>query len=149
MMNQPNEKHSLVGKIYEYIYLQKPIIVYEKYKSETSKLVLKYDLGFSVNSENELGNLLKNFDKRKGYINLSDQTREHFNLKNCMIKLCKEIELIKKITRRMLFWIREMSHLDLAYQMMDNVAKDIALVAKFESDPKMEGRQMVGIVIKL
>ena len=97
MMNQPNEKHSLVGKIYEYIYLQKPIIVYEKYKSETSKLVLKYDLGFSVNSENELGNLLKNFDKRKGYINLSDQTREHFNLKNCMIKLCKEIELIKRL----------------------------------------------------
>ena len=59
MMNQPNEKHSLVGKIYEYIYLQKPIIVYEKYKSETSRLVMKYKLGYSANSEDELGDLLK------------------------------------------------------------------------------------------
>ena len=43
---------------------------------------------------------------------------------------------------------REMSHLDLAYQMMANVTEDISSVAKFEYSPKMEGKQMIGIVIK-
>ncbi len=43
---------------------------------------------------------------------------------------------------------REMTHLDLATKMMERVAKDIEGFAKFEIMPKMEGRQMVGIVIK-
>lgn len=95
MMNQPNEKHSLVGKIYEYIYLQKPIIVYEKYKSETSRLVMKYKLGYSANSEDELGDLLKNLFKNKNVISVSDASRQKFNLRNCMIELCRRIDEIK------------------------------------------------------
>ncbi len=43
---------------------------------------------------------------------------------------------------------REMSHLDLADKMMANVTEDVSSVAKFESTPRMEGRQMVGVLIK-
>jgi translation initiation factor IF-3 len=43
---------------------------------------------------------------------------------------------------------REMSHLDLAHKMMADVSDDISQVAKFEFVPKMEGRQMVAVLIK-
>jgi translation initiation factor IF-3 len=43
---------------------------------------------------------------------------------------------------------REMSHLELAHQMMANVTQDISSVAKFEFAPKMEGRQMIGVLVK-
>ncbi|MFT6332847.1 MAG: translation initiation factor IF-3 [Lentimonas sp.] len=43
---------------------------------------------------------------------------------------------------------REMAHLDLAAKMMVDVTKDVEEFAKFESNPRMEGRQMVGILIQ-
>ncbi len=43
---------------------------------------------------------------------------------------------------------REMAHLDLAYKMIESVSADIEEFAKFEFPPKMEGRQMIAIVIK-
>jgi len=43
---------------------------------------------------------------------------------------------------------REMSHLELAEKMMANITEDVAAVAKFESNPRLEGRQMNGILIK-
>jgi len=42
---------------------------------------------------------------------------------------------------------REMSHLDLAHKMIDQISADIEEFAKFEFPPKLEGRQMVAIVI--
>ena len=64
-------------------------------------------------------------------------------------KVIKFIEQGDKVKISIRLKGREMSHLDLAYKMMNDVEKDILLVAKFESNPRMEGRQMVGIVIKL
>jgi translation initiation factor IF-3 len=43
---------------------------------------------------------------------------------------------------------REMAHLDLAYKMMESVTSDIDIIAKFESNPRMEGKQMIGIIVK-
>ena len=43
---------------------------------------------------------------------------------------------------------REMSHLELAEKMMANVTEDVSAVAKFESNPRLEGRQMAGILVK-
>lgn len=42
---------------------------------------------------------------------------------------------------------REMAHVDLAHKMMEDVAADIEEYAKFENRPRMEGRQMVGIIV--
>ncbi len=42
---------------------------------------------------------------------------------------------------------REMSHLDLAHKMIDQISADIEEFAKFEFPPKLEGRQMVAILI--
>ncbi|MFT6106301.1 MAG: translation initiation factor IF-3 [Rickettsiales bacterium] len=41
---------------------------------------------------------------------------------------------------------REMSHLELADKMMLDITNDVIETAKFESRPRMEGRQMVGIL---
>ncbi len=43
---------------------------------------------------------------------------------------------------------REMAHLELADQIMVNVANDTQEVAKFEFRPKMEGKQMIGVLVK-
>ena len=43
---------------------------------------------------------------------------------------------------------REMTHLELADQIMNNILTQIEGYAKFESTPKMEGRQMVGVLVK-
>ncbi len=43
---------------------------------------------------------------------------------------------------------REMTHLELADKMMASVAEDVSSIAKFESNPRMEGRQMAGTLIK-
>ena len=43
---------------------------------------------------------------------------------------------------------REMTHIDLAYKMMKDVSTDIELFGKFETEPRMEGRQMVGVIVK-
>ncbi len=43
---------------------------------------------------------------------------------------------------------REMSHIELAHKMMESVTEDVSALAKFESPPRMEGRQMAGILIK-
>jgi translation initiation factor IF-3 len=42
---------------------------------------------------------------------------------------------------------REMSHLELADKMMLDITEDVVETAKFESRPRMEGRQMVGILV--
>lgn len=43
---------------------------------------------------------------------------------------------------------REISHLELAEQMMTNITNDMSEVAKFELSPRMEGKQMVAVLIK-
>jgi translation initiation factor IF-3 len=42
---------------------------------------------------------------------------------------------------------REMSHLELADKMMTDITNDVVEFAKFESRPRMEGRQMVGMLV--
>ena len=43
---------------------------------------------------------------------------------------------------------REMAHQELATKMMEDITKSVEEIAKFESDPRMEGRQMVGTLVK-
>ena len=43
---------------------------------------------------------------------------------------------------------REMAHLDLADKMMVDVTNDISECAKFEVNPRMEGKQMVAVAVK-
>jgi translation initiation factor IF-3 len=43
---------------------------------------------------------------------------------------------------------REMAHLELADQIMVNISNDVEEYSKFESKPKMEGKQMIAILVK-
>ena len=49
-----------------------------------------------------------------------------------------------KVTLR--FRGREMAHQDLGYKLLDRVKEDTATIAKVESQPKMEGRQMIMVI---
>ncbi len=65
-----------------------------------------------------------------------------------MKQVIKFIEKGDKVKLSIKMKGREMSHLELADQMMANATADVSVVAKFESTPRMEGRQMVGILVK-
>lgn len=65
-----------------------------------------------------------------------------------MKQVAKFIEKGDKVKISIKMKGREMSHLDLVEKMIEGISLDIANFAKFESDPKMEGRQMVGIIVK-
>ena len=65
-----------------------------------------------------------------------------------MKRVFKFIENGDKVKVSMRMKGREMAHLDLARQMMKDVERDTQEVAKFESFPKMEGRQMVAILVQ-
>lgn len=43
---------------------------------------------------------------------------------------------------------REISHLELAEKLMADITADIIEVSKFEMSPRMEGRQMVAVLVK-
>ena len=49
-----------------------------------------------------------------------------------------------KVTLR--FRGREMAHQELGVQLLDRVKEDTSTVAKVESEPKLEGRQMVMVL---
>jgi translation initiation factor IF-3 len=49
-----------------------------------------------------------------------------------------------KVTLR--FRGREMAHQELGVQLLDRVKQDVSTVAKVESEPKLEGRQMVMVL---
>jgi len=49
-----------------------------------------------------------------------------------------------KVTLR--FRGREMAHQELGVQLLDRVKEDVSTVAKVESEPRLEGRQMVMVL---
>ena len=49
-----------------------------------------------------------------------------------------------KVTLR--FSGREMAHLELGAQLLDRVKQDTLTIAKVESEPRLEGRQMVMVL---
>lgn len=65
-----------------------------------------------------------------------------------MKQIIKFIEKGDKVKLSIKLKGREMSHLELAEKMMDDVTQDVSAVAKFESNPRMEGRQMAGVLVK-
>jgi translation initiation factor IF-3 len=49
-----------------------------------------------------------------------------------------------KVTLR--FRGREMAHMELVTKLLDRVKRDTSTIAKVESEPKLEGRQMVMVL---
>ena len=87
MMNDPGERYVVTGKIYEYIYLNKPIIIIDSYQSEASKLIEEYSLGYVCKSITQFEALMiklsKVFKLDQGE-SLSKNAREKFNVVNAM-----------------------------------------------------------------
>lgn len=65
-----------------------------------------------------------------------------------MKQVAKFIEKGDKVKVSLKLKGREMTHIDLAHKMFKDVAADIEPYGKFEFEPKLEGRQMVGIIVK-
>ena len=92
MMNDPGEKHVVTGKIYEYIYLNKPIIIIDSNQSQASQLITKYQLGYVCKSISEFQDLMHKISKL-GRVELeSNDAREQFNVMNTMKDFMAYIE---------------------------------------------------------
>lgn len=84
MMHHQGEQHVTTGKIYEYIYLQKPIIIIDSQNSEASQMIQNYKLGYICKSINEFEDLLISLENENDLLLPSSETRNQFNVLNTM-----------------------------------------------------------------
>ena len=91
MMDHKGDQNTVTGKIYEYIYLQKPIIIVDKHYSEASKIIANYKIGYICKDQFALEELLIDIAKNGININISDAVKEKFKVSNCMNHLIKTI----------------------------------------------------------
>ena len=78
MKNTPMEKHTLTGKIFEYIKFQKPIICIDPFESEVSNFIKNFKMGYVIKSVDELASLLKSKESINDFIKISDIDRLKF-----------------------------------------------------------------------
>ena len=95
MMDDPGEQHVVTGKIYEYIYLNKPIIIIDSNQSQASQLIKEYKLGYLCKSMIEFQALMIKISA-SGLLRLeSNDAREKFNVTNTMKEFMTYVESIK------------------------------------------------------
>jgi hypothetical protein len=92
MMDDIGEQHVVTGKIYEYIYLNKPIIALDSNNSEASKLIKKYNLGFVCQSLSELKDQLIELSLVETLEPNSSNARDAFNVVNTMSRLIDYVD---------------------------------------------------------
>jgi hypothetical protein len=92
MMNDDGEKHVVTGKIYEYIYLNKPIIALDSYHSQASMIIEKYNFGFVCRSLSELKDQLIELSLLESLELDSSKARDKFNVVNTMSKLIDHLD---------------------------------------------------------
>ncbi|MDA0901922.1 MAG: translation initiation factor IF-3 [Proteobacteria bacterium] len=103
---------------------------------------MKYEMRKKVNDSKKKQKVIETKEIKMS-INIG---QSDFNFKiNHAIKFIEKGDKVKVSIR---LKGREMTHLELAEHIMANVAQKLEEYAKFESGPKMEGRQMVGILVK-
>jgi glycosyltransferase involved in cell wall biosynthesis len=101
LLIQPNTKNQIPSKLYEYIYLEKPIITMTEKDGALASLISKYDLGyvFGPNEYRELSELLIKLAFEKFY-NPGDATtkqypdKDRFNARNISMKLEDQLNLL-------------------------------------------------------
>ncbi len=80
-------------------------------------------------------------------IRLSPKIEEHdFNFKTKNAR--KFIEQGNKVKLNILFKGRQITHQEFGKQLMDKFVNELEDIAKLESNPKFEGRNMIAILIK-
>lgn len=79
MKDSPMEKYTLTGKIFEYIKFQKPIICFDPFGSEVSKLIEKYKMGHVVNSIEDFSYLLQSNTVTSNFSKISNEDRLKFS----------------------------------------------------------------------
>ncbi len=91
MMEHKGDQNTVTGKIYEYIYLQKPIIILDSHNSEASKIICNYKLGYICKDQFSLERLLCEIAQNGINIEIADEIRDKFKVSNCMGLLLKKI----------------------------------------------------------
>ena len=92
MMDDIGEQHVVTGKIYEYIYLNKPIIALDSNNSEASKLIKKYNFGFVCQSLSDLKDQLIELSLVETLEPPSSNARDAFNVMNTMSRLIDYVD---------------------------------------------------------
>ena len=78
MMDSPQEKYTLTGKIFDYIKYHKPIIIVDPFKSEASKLVLDYKMGHVFKDFKDLEVFLESCNSIDSFNKISAKDRDDF-----------------------------------------------------------------------
>ena len=92
MMDDIGEQHVVTGKIYEYIYLNKPIIALDSNNSEASKLIKKYNFGFVCQSLSDLKDQLIELSLVETLESDPSNARDAFNVMDTMSRLIDYVD---------------------------------------------------------
>lgn len=82
MMDSPQERHTLTGKIFDYIKYQKPILVVDPFGSEASNLIKKYEMGHVFSNYNQMRDFLEATANSSNFNRISDEHRLLFERGN-------------------------------------------------------------------
>lgn len=96
MMDNIGERYTVTGKIFEYIYLQKPIICLDKHQSEASKIISEYKMGHVFESESSFENFLENFNSVEKCNVISNDDKAKFEISNILSSALNKVNLYSK-----------------------------------------------------
>ena len=78
MMDTPQEKYTLTGKIFDYIKYKKPILIVDPFDSEVSSLIKEYDIGHVFQTYDDLQTFLESLTDIDDLKCISEKNRSHF-----------------------------------------------------------------------
>jgi len=93
MMDTPQEKYTLTGKIFDYIKYHKPIIIVDPYESEASKLIKNFNMGHVLRNFIELEDFLESCESIQSFKRISDEDREKFKRTSQITSLIRYLKL--------------------------------------------------------
>lgn len=93
MMDNPQEKYTLTGKIFDYIKYQKPILIVDPYNSEASKLIVDYEMGHVFKNYKDFKNFLEQSKNLESFNKISNLNRENFKRTNLISNLVNHLKL--------------------------------------------------------
>lgn len=92
MMDSPQEKYTLTGKIFDYIKYHKPIFIIDSHNSEASKLIQDYEMGYIFKSYKDFEYFLESLRSYESLKKINQKDREIFKRTNQVEQLVRFLQ---------------------------------------------------------
>ena len=86
-MDNPQEKYTLTGKIFDYIKYHKPILIVDPFNSEASKLINEYQMGHVFKNYNDFEYFLEKSEGIESFRKINEISRDSFKRSQQIKKL--------------------------------------------------------------